>query len=154
MSRVSGIILLTIAFIAVFEALARSLFSSPTLWSADISSYLLLCAFMFGMSYTYQIKGHVSVDILKGRIQKSFGMIGLKIITIVGYIVSLFLIGILFHGSFHFMRSALTLHQLTNANIQIPLATLFVIMMIGCILMAITVIFIIIDIFSGDDEYV
>ncbi|MDR1246671.1 MAG: TRAP transporter small permease subunit [Clostridiales Family XIII bacterium] len=153
LSRVSGLLLFLIAAFAVFEAIARSFFASPTIWTADISSYMLLCALFLGLSYTYQENGHVAVDIMKNAFVRLFGERGYMIINLFNYIISFVVTVVLIRGVLHVMESAARFGQLTNANIQIPVVFLYVIMLVGSVLMALTVIFIVIDIISGGKKY-
>lgn len=48
----------------VFEVVMRYILKSPTLWSYDMSYMLGSLFLILGMGYTFQVKGHVNVDII------------------------------------------------------------------------------------------
>jgi TRAP-type C4-dicarboxylate transport system permease small subunit len=59
--------LLAIGAIVAYEVAARYLFNAPTLWSQEISVYLLLlCAFL-GFAPTMHAGEHIRIDLLSRR---------------------------------------------------------------------------------------
>jgi TRAP-type C4-dicarboxylate transport system permease small subunit len=85
-----GICLLSIAAATLFEVVSRSFFDSPTLWSQDVSVYLMIwCAFL-GLLPTDRAGQHIRIDVwsrrLPGSMQHaiqriSYGVIALFAIT-------------------------------------------------------------------------
>jgi TRAP-type C4-dicarboxylate transport system permease small subunit len=140
---VSGSLIISIGFLAVFEAIARGVFSRPTSWSLDISSYFLIWAVFLGSSYAYQEKGHVAVDILRDLVEKCLGKSPRRVMAFAGYIIVLLVIIVLFRAGVIITINAARLDQLTIANFQIPITALYVAIVIGSVSMATTVIFII-----------
>lgn len=59
--------LLAIAAIVVYEVAARYLFNAPTLWSQEISVYLLLACAFLGFAPTMQAGEHIRIDLLVRR---------------------------------------------------------------------------------------
>jgi len=53
-----------------YEVVARYGFNSPTQWSFDLTYFLCSMAMMLGMAYTWQIDGHVSVDLFYAKINR------------------------------------------------------------------------------------
>lgn len=151
---ISGTFMLLIAILAVMEALLRSVFNAPTIWSADISQYLLLGAIFLGAGYAYQEKGHVGVELVKDAVEKRFGQLPKRVMTIIGYGLALVVIIVLMIASVQMTSKALADGQTTFANVTIPVSFLYCVMVFGCIMMALTVVFILLDLFSGDEEYV
>ncbi|MDR1245619.1 MAG: TRAP transporter small permease subunit [Clostridiales Family XIII bacterium] len=150
---VSGSLIVAIGFLAVFEALARGAFSSPTSWTLDISSYFLIWAVFLGSAYAYQEKGHVAVDILRDLVGKRLGKPPRRAMAFAGYIIVLLVIIVLFRAGVIITLNAARLDQLTIANFQIPIAALYIAIVIGSVNMATTVVFIMLDIASGGEKY-
>lgn len=48
----------------IYEVVARYAFNAPTTWSSDATYFLCSIALMFTMAYTWQVGGHVSVDMI------------------------------------------------------------------------------------------
>ncbi|MDR2296216.1 MAG: TRAP transporter small permease subunit [Clostridiales Family XIII bacterium] len=150
---VSGILIVSIGFLAVLEAIARSFFSRPTAWSLDISSYFLIWAIFLGSSYAYQEKGHVAVDILRDFVEKRFGKPPRRAMAFAGYLIVLLVIIVLLRAGVFITRNAMALDQLTIANFQIPIANLYIAIVIGSASMAVTAVFIMLDIAVGGEKY-
>lgn len=79
---ISGALILLIGCIAVMESIIRGFFARPTLWSMDISLYLLIWALFLGSAYSFQEKGHVAVDLIREKCSKKTR----RILSIIGYI--------------------------------------------------------------------
>lgn len=151
---ISGCFMLAIAVLAVMEALLRGVFNAPTIWSADISKYLLLCAIFVGCGYAYQEKGHVGVELVKDAVERKFGQFPKRVMTIIGYLFALVVTIVLLVACWRLFGEAYATKETTLANIDIQKSFLYGVMIFGCIEMGITVLFIILDLFSGDDRYV
>lgn len=50
-----------------YEVVARYAFGAPTQWSFDATYFLCSMAMMLAMAYTWQVNGHVSVDIIYSK---------------------------------------------------------------------------------------
>lgn len=74
---IAGITLM--ALFTAYEVTMRELFGKPTIWTNEITSYLLVWVGLLGVVYAYDKRTHVSVDIvyrrLNVRVQKSFDLI-------------------------------------------------------------------------------
>jgi TRAP-type mannitol/chloroaromatic compound transport system permease small subunit len=57
-----------IIFAVCFEVIMRYVFDKPTIWSVEVSSYLLLLVIFTATAYTLQTDGHVRVDIITIRL--------------------------------------------------------------------------------------
>jgi TRAP-type C4-dicarboxylate transport system permease small subunit len=132
---------------------ARNIFSRPTSWSLDLSTYLLIWAFFLGTAAAIQEKTHVSVDFVRNAIGKKAGKIWVRILAVGGYAFSLVYILVLLGTTSAFMKDAIRLNKMTLAIVQIPIVFLYLAMLIGCILMVVVTISIIIDLLRKNDEY-
>ena len=57
-----GVVL--ILLFTVYEVSAREIFSKPTIWTNELTGYLLVWFGMFSIVYAYDKKSHVSVDLV------------------------------------------------------------------------------------------
>lgn len=153
LARVSGLFIFAIGILAVFEAIMRTFLNAPTSWSLDISSYLLIWAIFLGAAYAYQEKGHVAVDLLRDAVEKRWGKAPRRVMAVIGYVIALVVIIALLVASVQLAKSAIDLNQLTYANAQIPAVVLWAAIVFGSVMMLITVVFIMLDIFAKDDKY-
>lgn len=48
----------------IYEVVARYAFDAPTTWSSDATYFFCSIALVFTLAYTWQVGGHVSVDML------------------------------------------------------------------------------------------
>jgi TRAP-type C4-dicarboxylate transport system permease small subunit len=154
MGALAGTLIMVIAFLNVMESLLRSVFHKPTIWSNDIAMYCLLCAIFLGCSYAYQEKGHVGVELFKDIIEKRWGKLPRRVLALIGYLMALVVIIVTLTAVKNLLLPALEVHQTTFANITIPISFLYIIMIIGSVIMAITVVFILLDILAKDDNYI
>ena len=65
-----GCLIFLTGIFSVIEAIMRGLFSSPTIWTLNVSCYLLIWAIFLGSPYAFQTHGHVAVDLLRDAIDK------------------------------------------------------------------------------------
>jgi TRAP-type C4-dicarboxylate transport system permease small subunit len=63
---IAGITLIT--FFTAYEVGMRELFRKPTIWTNEITSYLLVWVGLLGVVYAYDKKTHVSVDLFYRRL--------------------------------------------------------------------------------------
>lgn len=63
---IAGITLIT--FFTAYEIVMRELFGGPTIWTNEITSYLLVWFGLLGVVYAYDKGTHVSVDIVYRRL--------------------------------------------------------------------------------------
>ena len=150
---ISGTLIATMALFAFIEVVLRNFFDAPTIWTTNISQYMLLWALMLGSAYALQTKGHVSVDFIRVSFARRYGIKYARMVAIPCYCFCLVYIGVLFWKTYDLFIQAVGLGKLTLGMIQIPVAYLYGGILIGCILMAITVIFILLDLFTGSNEF-
>ncbi len=150
---IGGIIIFLISFLCAFETIARNVFSHPTSWTLDVSTYLLIWAFFLGTASAIQEKTHVSVDFIRNVISSKCGKSYGCFLAVAGYAFSLVYILVLLGTTLSFIKDALHLNKLTLAVIQIPVVYLYAGMLVGCVLMTAIVVFIIRDLLQKGEEY-
>jgi C4-dicarboxylate transporter, DctQ subunit len=78
-----------------YEVMMRQLFGSPTIWTNEITSYLLVWFGLLGIVYAYDKKAHVAVDMiyeyLPVRVQRA-----VDILT--SFLILLFSVTIFYYG--------------------------------------------------------
>ena len=152
-SIVSGFLISVVGLFSTYEAISRGFFSRPTIWSLDLSRYVMLWAIFLAGASAFLDKTHISVDFIRELLGKKWGVGLQRTLTVVGYFFTLTYILVLVWFSLDFLLEALREGKLTYATIEIPAAYLYLAMVIGSILMALTVIPIITGLIKKDDEF-
>ena len=157
LGRTGGILCFVVAIMFLVEALLRYVFKSPTSWLQDYACYIHCLALFMGCAFTFQVHGHVGVDMVRracDKRAKSPKRWGARILTIIGHCQTLVFLGIATYAVYNQMIKAHGFHSMTEATYPIPEWILYLIMFAGCILMIITVVCIILSLFTDDDEYI
>jgi TRAP-type mannitol/chloroaromatic compound transport system permease small subunit len=80
----------------VYEVFARYVFGAPTTWSFDATYFLCSLAMMLTMAYTWQMNGHVGVDIFLKKLPIKVQAAWLSICLILLFFVSwIMIIGVM-----------------------------------------------------------
>lgn len=66
-----------------YEVVARYAFNQPTQWSFDATYFLSSLVLVLGMAYTWQIDGHVSVDLISNKLPRRVNA-AFKVVFILG----------------------------------------------------------------------
>jgi TRAP-type C4-dicarboxylate transport system permease small subunit len=112
-----------------------------------------------GSAYAFQAQGHVAVDMIrdfadkrsKGRLQGK--RLPRRILAIYGYLMSIFYTSFIFYGVWNLFIRGITRNVWTTENPPIPQWVIHTPMIYGMVLMLITVIFMIMDIIAGGEEF-
>jgi len=91
MAFIGMFLLIPMMLLTTADVVARGLFNRPLTGVYELSSYLLAAFVLLGISYTYQVGGHVRIDLLISRLPKTLATV-FDIITI---LLSLFIVSIL-----------------------------------------------------------
>ena len=69
--KFAGFLILPVIGVITYEVVARYGFDAPTLWSAEVVTFLVGPLYIFGGVYTLYVRGHINVDplynLLSGR---------------------------------------------------------------------------------------
>ena len=150
---ISAAMFMIIGALTVFEVIARNFFRAPTVWSNDIMLYLLIWAFFLGSGFAYQEKGIPGVDLVRDFVEKRWGKNPRRVMAVIGYVITLAVLLALLYGSVILTQRSINLKQLTLAFVQIPSVYLWVAIIVGSIVTVITVVFIILNLFSKEEKY-
>lgn len=157
LGKVGGFMCFIVAAMFLLEALLRYVFNSPTSWMQPYACYLHCVALFMGCAFTFQLHGHVGVDLVKKMVDKRSkpekNKRGTRIMSIVGYFQTLFFLALAAYSTIKMAVNALKIGSMTAGTYPIPQFFLYLVMSIGFIWMIITVVFIILDLFSGSNEF-
>ena len=150
---VSGILIGVVGIFATYEAIARGVFSRPTIWSSDLSRYIMIWAIFLGTASAFLDKTHISVDFVREMVGKRWGTGIQRVLSILGYGFALVYILALVWCSQDLFFEALKEGKLTYGTIQIPVAYLYLAMVVGSVMMVATVVPIIVGLMRKKDDY-
>jgi TRAP-type C4-dicarboxylate transport system permease small subunit len=63
LAAVSGVLILVMVGVVIYDVVLRYAFSAPTIWAFDVSRFLLAYVAFFGLALALQDGTHVSVDL-------------------------------------------------------------------------------------------
>lgn len=84
-----------LAFIVVYEVIARYLFDAPTIWAYDFSLFLFGYIAALGGAYAQQRKAHINVDILYLSVSPKVR----NIFNLISYSLGIFFLIVIFYMS-------------------------------------------------------
>lgn len=94
--RLAGLLILAVVAIILREVIARSFFSSPSLWADESMTYLASFAYVLGGGYTLLNRGHVRVDMVYERL----GLKGKRVCDLIAFVLfSLYCFTLIGYGS-------------------------------------------------------
>lgn len=156
--RIGGVLCFVVAIMFLSEAVLRYVFRSPTSWMTDYACYLHCLALFMGCAYTFQVHGHVGVDMVRKAIDKkthgAHNRLGARILAIIGHLQTLTFLGITTYAIYNMLIKSHSYGSMTSATYPIPQWILYLIMFLGCILMIVTVFFILLSLFTKSDEFI
>ena len=155
----SGGLACILGLMCTVEAILRYFFKSPTSWSLNVCQYLLGYLLFTGSAYAFQEHGHVAVDMVRDFADKhSRGgtegkRIPRRILSIYGCAMSMFYTCALFYGVWNLFMRGLRLGMMTTEVPPIPQWVIHTPMLYGMAMMILTLLFMILDILSGGEEF-
>ncbi|MBN2125308.1 MAG: TRAP transporter small permease [Deltaproteobacteria bacterium] len=91
LSYLGMMLLIPMMLLTSGEVIGRAVWSRPIPGSMELSSYMLAVFILLGLAYTHQVKGHVRVTMLVGRLPEGVTLV-LDVITT---LLSLFIIALM-----------------------------------------------------------
>lgn len=137
MSYAVGLGVLALTAVIMFEMISRFGFGRPTVWSLDVSRYLLLLVGLFSLSCTMQEDAHVYFSILIDAVPPGVR----KIMELASTLFGLAFCGVLSFYSFKLAIKAYQMNWGTMAHASIPLFYLYLLMGIGALMFFLTYLF-------------
>lgn len=94
--RLAGLLILAVVAIILREVIARSVFSSPSLWADESMTYLASFAYVLGGGYTLLNRGHVRVDM----VYEQLGLKGKKVCDLIAFVLfSVYCFTLIWYGT-------------------------------------------------------
>ncbi len=156
--RIGGILCFAVAAMFLINAIMRYVFRHPTSWMTDYACYLHCLALFMGCAYTFQVHGHVGVDLVRKQVDKathrSHNRLGTRIMAIVGHLQTMAFLGITTYAIYNQCVKNYQFGSMTDATYPIPRWVLYFIMLLGCVLMLVTLVFIVLSLFTESDEFI
>jgi TRAP-type C4-dicarboxylate transport system permease small subunit len=153
---VCGGIVLGASILAVMESILRKVFSAPTTWTLNLTSGIFIWAAFLGSSWAFQELGHVSIDLLRDYVDKRAKgekRMPRRVMSLIGYAISFVVVTVFLYGGWLLCRRAINLNQLAPYNFKFPLIISYSAIVVGSVMMMLTLVFIILDLFAGGDKY-
>ncbi len=122
-----------IMFITLYEVIARYILNDPTIWTLEISQYMMLIAIFLAPSYTLEMGGHIKVDFVVER----FSPRKKRMALIASSFLSLIFFTVLAWKSVELAWSTYSLGMRSMSMLAVPLFPVYVFLPIGCVLMLI-----------------
>lgn len=149
LGEISGLLIFVIAILSAIEVVARNIFNSPTVFTSDVSYYMLIWAIFLAGGYAFQENAHVRVDLVLNTMPTWLR----KIVSSLSFLISIFFCSILLIYGWKFMVQCYEMKRLTYAMLPVLQWKLVISIVIGCVLMILTLVFIILDIIKGGKKY-
>lgn len=64
----TALLILPMVLVVAYEVFMRYFFNAPTIWGFEATTFIYGAHFILGFGYTHKLDGHVSVDIVEGRL--------------------------------------------------------------------------------------
>lgn len=116
-----------ILFITVYEVLARSIFKAPTVWSLEISQYLMFIAICLVPAYTLEKGGHIKVDFVVNHL--SLGK--KRMANLLSSFLSIIFFAALLWKSSQMAWSAFQFGETSMSLLAIPLFPIYIFLPLG-----------------------
>lgn len=150
---IAGVITLIVGLFSCYEAIARGVFDSPTMWTMDISRYMIIWAIFLGSASAFLTKTHIAVDFIREAAGQRFGRGLRRVLCVAGYLMALIYVSVLGWKSVTQAMEAVAGGKLTYGMLMIPSVYLYLAMIVGSVLMFVTLIYIIGDLLKKGDDY-
>jgi TRAP-type C4-dicarboxylate transport system permease small subunit len=106
-----------LAFIVVYEVVARYIFDAPTIWAYDLSLFLFGYIAALGGAYAQQRKAHINVDILYIAVSPKVR----NIFNLISYSLAIFFLLIIFYMCLGKFNEALEFDYRTQSEWAPPM---------------------------------
>jgi TRAP-type C4-dicarboxylate transport system permease small subunit len=142
--------MLILAGLTANEVVLRYFFNAPTIWTLEISEYLLSFCVYFGMAYSLQKEAHVSVPLIYSRFNKQTQWV----LDMVGSVLLLVFWLLLFFVTLVIDIDYLTRNVKSETILATPLFYPMLLIVIGSLASCLQAIFGIHDKFIGSSDKV
>lgn len=123
----SGLAAALIMLLTCFEVVMRYFLNRPTLWSVEISEYLLVACAYLGLAYTLEHGGHVRVELIIDRLQPG----ARRVLNIIAYTLAVIFAAVLTWQTLAQALTSLARGAKSSTPMAIPLFPVQILIPIG-----------------------
>lgn len=130
-SIIASLPFIIIMLITVYEVIVRYVFNAPTVWTLEISQYLMLIGAFLAAAYTLEVGGHIKVDFLVERLSPGKR----RIVNIISSLLGIIFFAALVWKSTELAWFTFKFGLRSMTMLAVPLFPIYVIMPIGSFLL-------------------
>ncbi len=123
----AGFSIVVMTLLTGYEVVVRYIFNRPTVWTLEVSEYLLVAAVYWGMAYTLRVRGHIIVDVVYQRVSPKWQ----TILSVVGYALILVFCVVLTWQSGAAALKSLRLNEVSPTAMATPMFPIKAIIPLG-----------------------
>lgn len=116
-ARAVSYLIFFLMLLVPFEVMMRYVFNRPTIWSMEITQFILCALIAFGGAFTLRIGGHVNVDILYHR----FNLKRKSIVNLFTYLILFFFLTLLIWKSWGVAVRSLGWGETSSSSFNPPI---------------------------------
>lgn len=126
----AGVVFLLLVAMTSYEVIMRYCFKQGIEWFIEVGGYLCVIGVYFGIAYTLEIGGHVSIDLLANKL----GYKSQNLLKIVSYSFCTFFFAIMTYATFQVALESYRLGRCSSTRLTIPLAPFQFVVFFGWLL--------------------
>ena len=130
---VAGCIFLLMVAMTSYEVLMRYCFKQGIDWFIEVSGYLCVIGVYFGIAYTLEVGGHVSIDLLTNK-RRKVKYISVDVLKIISYSLCTFFFSIMTYATFQVALESYRVGRSSDTLLAIPLAPFQFVVCLGWLL--------------------
>jgi TRAP-type C4-dicarboxylate transport system permease small subunit len=132
LASLCGLLILFTSIIVTYNVLMRYLFSRPSIWIDEVSSYMLAALTFLGAGYTLLLKKHINVDILILNLSEDIR----NYLDILTSIISMIVCVVFTFFSFKLAQDSILLNERTWTSLRLPIGYLYLYFFIGMFMLS------------------
>ncbi len=132
---VAGLLILITAFLVGYEVIMRYVFNSPTLWTFDVTIFLIMYSAFLGSAFTLREGKHVRLEFFTNWLQR-YGLPS-RILNILSNVIIIVFWLLATYTAFRDTITAYKFSQVTQSYLRFPLLIPLIALVLGGILVLI-----------------
>lgn len=134
---VGGLLVLITALLVGFEVIMRYVFNSPTLWTFDVTIFLIMYSAFLGFAFTLREGKHVRLEFFTNWLERYW--LPSRILSILSNVIIIVFWLLATHAAFRDTITAYKFSQVTQSYLRFPLIVPLIALVLGGILVLIQV---------------
>jgi len=132
---VAGLLILITAFLVGYEVIVRYVFNSPTLWTFDVTIFLIMYSAFLGSAFTLREGKHVRLEFFTNWLQR-YGLPS-RILSILSNVIIIVFWLLATYTAFRDTITAYKFSQVTQSYLRFPLMIPLIALVLGGVLVLI-----------------